>query len=64
MSHMPFKGLLGHLKEITALADGPQTKFIVDHFGFCKCELQSEEWQALLSLGREYPQAYVKQRRL
>ena len=62
VSHMPFKGLLGHLKEITALADAfPQTKFIVDHFGFCKCgDLQSEEWQALLSLGREYPQAYVK----
>jgi predicted TIM-barrel fold metal-dependent hydrolase len=61
VSHMPFKGLLLHVEEITTLAERyPETKFIVDHYGFCKCDdLESDEWKALLSLAR-FPQAYVK----
>ncbi|QDZ23366.1 catalytic hydrolase [Chloropicon primus] len=61
VSHMPFKGLLNHIDEIKTLADTfPSTKFIVDHYGFCKCDdLESDEWKALLDLAK-YPQAYVK----
>lgn len=53
--------MLKHIDEITTLAEKyPKTKFIVDHYGFCKCDdLDSEEWKALLSLAR-FPQAYVK----
>lgn len=57
VSHMPFKGFLLHADEIEQLlVDYPGTKAIIDHCGFCNCgDLQSEEWQRLLSLAK-YPQ--------
>jgi hypothetical protein len=60
---MTFKGLLLHVNDIRALAaDSPDTKIIMDHFGFCKAsDPDSEEWQALLSLAA-LPQVYVKVR--
>jgi Amidohydrolase len=60
---MTFKGLLLHISDIRALAaDVPDTKVIIDHFGFCKAsDPDSEEWRALLSLAA-LPQVYVKVR--
>jgi predicted TIM-barrel fold metal-dependent hydrolase len=57
VGHMPFKGLLLHIDEIeTLLQLYPETKAIIDHMGFCKCDnLQSEEWQRLLGLAK-HPQ--------
>jgi hypothetical protein len=57
---MPFKGLLLHIADIEALATAyPETKVIIDHFGFCKCDnLESPEWQALLGLAR-FPQVQL-----
>jgi predicted TIM-barrel fold metal-dependent hydrolase len=57
VGHMPFKGLLLHIDEIeTLLQLYPETKAIIDHMGFCKCDdLQSEEWRRLLGLAK-YPQ--------
>jgi predicted TIM-barrel fold metal-dependent hydrolase len=59
IGHMPFKGLLHHISDIEALATAyPETKVIIDHFGFCKCDnLESPEWQALLGLAR-FPQVW------
>jgi predicted TIM-barrel fold metal-dependent hydrolase len=61
VGHMPFKGLLLHILDIWALArDFPDTKVIIDHFGFCKADHpDSEEWRELLALA-ELPQVYVK----
>jgi predicted TIM-barrel fold metal-dependent hydrolase len=58
---MTFKGILNHIDDIKALAtDFPDTKIIMDHFGFCKAsDPASEEWKALMSLA-EFPQVYVK----
>lgn len=55
------QGLLRHMNEIMTLAnDYPETKVIIDHFGFCKADdPDSEEWKALLSLA-EFPQVHVK----
>lgn len=64
MGHMPFKGLLLHVDEIRELAtEFPDTKVVIDHFGFCKAkDPDSAEWQALLGLAA-FPQIFVKVRR-
>ncbi|KAK9839073.1 hypothetical protein WJX74_008819 [Apatococcus lobatus] len=58
---MCFHGLLPQLPAIKALmAHSPETQVMVDHFGFCSMgDLQTESWQALLSLA-SYPQVHVK----
>ena len=63
VGHMPFKGLLRHIEEIRTLAAAhPETKVIIDHFGFCQAsDPTSAEWQALLALA-ELPQVFVKVR--
>lgn len=56
---MCFHGLLPQLDAIMALMDeSPDTKVLMDHFGFCK-EEGGEDFAALLALAR-YPQVYVK----
>ncbi|CAG9460000.1 unnamed protein product [Pedinophyceae sp. YPF-701] len=61
VGHMPFKGLTGHMPEIEALiADCPDTRVIIDHFGFCPCgDPSSQEWRSLLSLAKR-PAVHVK----
>ncbi|CAM9251840.1 unnamed protein product [Choristocarpus tenellus] len=59
---MCFKGLGMHLVELKALLDEcPQTKVIIDHFGFFLQDGKADEdaWSELLGLAR-YPQVYVK----
>eukprot|EP00192_Tetraselmis_astigmatica_P010935 CAMPEP_0117685128 /NCGR_PEP_ID=MMETSP0804-20121206/21550_1 /TAXON_ID=1074897 /ORGANISM="Tetraselmis astigmatica, Strain CCMP880" /LENGTH=344 /DNA_ID=CAMNT_0005496331 /DNA_START=71 /DNA_END=1105 /DNA_ORIENTATION=+ len=58
---MTFKGLLNHIDDIEKLCQAyPQTKTILDHFGFCKCKTpDSDEWKALLALAK-HPQVFVK----
>lgn len=59
---MCFKGLKLHIGDIKALLESsPQTKLIVDHFGFFVQGGQADEaaWQELLGLAK-YSQAYVK----
>lgn len=61
VGHMTFKGLLNHIDDITALCeDFPDTKVIIDHFGFCSAATpDAEDWTALYGLAR-FPQVYVK----
>lgn len=63
VGHMTFKGLLNHINDITALCDEfPDTKVIIDHFGFCSAATpDAKDWAALYDLAR-YPQVYVKVR--
>lgn len=58
---MTFKGLLNHIDDITTLCEEvPETKVIIDHFGFCSAaKPDGEDWAALYSLAR-FPQVYVK----
>lgn len=66
---MAFKGVRLHLKEIEALlVDSPQTKVVIDHWGFFlqpatgfgeERKEEEESWEGLLKLAR-YPQVYVK----
>jgi predicted TIM-barrel fold metal-dependent hydrolase len=58
---MTFKGLLNHIDDITALCeDFPETKVIIDHFGFCSAaKPDGDDWKALYSLAR-FPQVFVK----
>lgn len=65
---MPFKGLSQHVADIEALLiSSPQTKVIIDHWGFFlqpatgsgERELDERSWQSLLKLS-EYPQVFVK----
>lgn len=59
VGHMPFKGLLNHIQEIeTLLQDYPQTKCIIDHYGFCNAKM-GEDFERLLTLAA-FPQVYVK----
>lgn len=61
VGHMTFKGLLNHIDDITALCqEFPDTKVIIDHFGFCSAaKPDGPDWEALFGLAR-YPQVYVK----
>lgn len=63
VGHMTFKGLLNHINDITTLCeDFPDTKVIIDHFGFCSAKQpDGQDWQALYGLSR-FPQVYVKVR--
>jgi len=66
---MPFKGLALHRKEIeTLLENAPNTKVIIDHWGFFlqpalgfgdDRAVDDESWKTLLQLS-SYPQVYVK----
>ncbi|GMH43486.1 hypothetical protein BSKO_11408 [Bryopsis sp. KO-2023] len=58
---MAFKGLLLHIEEIeTLIKEFPNTRVIIDHFGFCKCsDPDSESWKRLIALA-QFPQVYVK----
>merc|ERR1712224_506003 len=65
---MPFKGLSQHIDEVRLLlADSPQTKVIIDHWGFFlqpatgfgERTLDEDSWKSLLSL-KDYPQVHVK----
>lgn len=60
---MCFKGLMLHVEEIEELcAEFPDTRVLMDHFGFCKPPTNDEEqaaWRRLLSLSR-FPQMHVK----
>ena len=60
---MTFKGLLNHIDDITTLCEEyPDTKVIIDHFGFCSAaKPDAEDWAALYGLAR-FPQVYVKVR--
>ena len=56
---MCFHGLDLHLEDIKDLmSEFPDTKVMMDHFGFVK-GVEDSNWQALLSLA-EYPQVVVK----
>lgn len=59
MGYMAFEGLLRHIEEIETLLElYPETKVIIDHFGFCKCsEPDSESWKKLLALAK-FPQVF------
>ncbi|CAM9566234.1 unnamed protein product, partial [Sphacelaria rigidula] len=59
---MCFKGLGLHMQDIEALLkSSPQTKLIVDHFGFFVQggEVDEAAWEQLLTLAK-YPQVHVK----
>ncbi|CAM9162126.1 unnamed protein product [Pylaiella littoralis] len=59
---MCFKGFGRHVKEIEALLlSSPQTKLVVDHFGFFLQDGENDEaaWEQLLALAK-YPQVFVK----
>ncbi|CAM9245020.1 unnamed protein product [Scytosiphon promiscuus] len=59
---MCFKGFGRHVKEIEALlASSPQTKLVVDHFGFFLQDgiIDEAAWEEILSLA-EYPSVYIK----
>eukprot|EP00903_Cladosiphon_okamuranus_P019921 g18308.t1 len=59
---MCFKGFGRHVEEIKALlSSSPQTKLVVDHFGFFLQDGVNDEaaWEQLLALA-EYPQVFVK----
>ena len=57
---MCFQGLDLHYDDIVALLDkSPQTKLILDHFGFTSLD-KPETFDLLLSLAAKYPQVYVK----
>lgn len=51
---MAFQGLLRHIDEITTLLETyPQTRVIIDHFGFCKFnDTDSSSWKSLLELAK------------
>lgn len=67
---MPFKGLSQHMAEITKLlAHSPQTKVIIDHWGFFlqpadgfseHRQIIEDDWKCLKELGANYPQVFVK----
>lgn len=59
VGHMPFQGLSQHFEEIETLArEYPETKCILDHYGFCNAKM-GEDFERLLSLA-SYPHVYVK----
>jgi predicted TIM-barrel fold metal-dependent hydrolase len=67
---MPFKGLRTHIDAIeTLMKNSPSTAVIIDHWGFHVQPAtgfgddrvaQTEHWEDLLRLGKEYPQVHVK----
>ena len=60
---MCFRGLRLHVEDIVSLVDSsPETTAIIDHWGFFLQNGVPEEdsWQALLRLGRTYPQVHCK----